>query len=98
MPKINVNVNLKDFDGTDLAEGGKPLTVKRVLINACCSPVQGENIDGVEKYKRYKLADRISKNDEAQLSAEDIVLLKTLVGKLYFPLIVGQIYDLLEPM
>ena len=101
MPKINVNIQLKDFDGTDLTEGQGPakknITCKSVLINALCAPIQGENVDGTEKYKRYKLADKINKNDEAQLSAEDIVLLKMVVGKLYFPLIVGQIYDLLEP-
>jgi len=70
-------------------------TVRVVLVNAVLSPVQKES--GMDKMKKYGLAQRIFRDDEIELSAEDIVLLKERIGELYAPLVVGQLFQMLEP-
>ena len=51
---------------------------------------------GEEKLKRYKLAMLIYDNDAPELSIEDLAKIKELVGKAYVPLIVGQVWSMLE--
>lgn len=79
-------------------EDKKPLILKKVCVNALLGNVPNENISGEEKYKRYKLFRRIDESVDgfAEVSAEEITLLKTLIGKFYLPLVVGRAYDALE--
>lgn len=51
-----------------------------------------------EKVTRFELSLRLvaAKDKEIDLEAEDIVLLKKLVGRMYAPLVVGQVFRLLE--
>ena len=92
--KVNVNVQIKDLDGNDI-EG---ITVKGIIVQALT--VLGEedkNMTGDMRYTQYDLARRITEaGDVAELKAEDIVLIKKLVGKMYQPIVVGRIYDALE--
>lgn len=55
-------------------------------------------ITGEEKFRRGQLALRVRGQKEVTLSAEDTVLVKRLVGKLFTPLIVAQAYALLDPV
>jgi hypothetical protein len=55
-------------------------------------------MEGKEKIRRFRLADRIyGAKEPIQLSAEDVVLLKEVTAKTYGPLITGRAWDLLEP-
>ncbi len=52
---------------------------------------------GPEKNKRFLLSLAIAEaNKEYGLTAEDISLLKRLIGQIYTPLVVGRAYQLLE--
>jgi hypothetical protein len=95
--KIDLTQELKDFDGKVIpSASGKPATVKGVVIDALIATYQDEaNLGGEEKLKRWELASKINKGD-FDLTAEDIVLAKKLVGKAYGPLVVGQVWNILE--
>lgn len=57
-----------------------------------------EAIDGKEKIRRYRLADKIFGTLEPiTLKAEDVVLLKDRIAAIYGPLIMGRAWDLIEP-
>jgi hypothetical protein len=56
-----------------------------------------QNLSGEEKFKRFALAMKIKDGGNVALNAEDIALLKKLVGKVYSPLIVGRAFPLLDP-
>ena len=97
--KINANQVLVGFDGTrimDLDADGREIqaTLKGILVRVLVA--DQKDIDGEEKYGRYKLAERISSSDDLDLTTEETALVKRLVGSLYGPTVVGVTYDLLD--
>lgn len=96
--KIDFSKKFTNFNGEVLkdAASDKEFTLRDVCIESLLSVDKDSNIDGVEKAKRYNLALEIYQGKRESLEAEDIVLLKQLVGKLYTPIIVGQALPLLE--
>jgi len=100
--KINLTHKLVSIDGVELKDkDNKPLLLKTILINVLLEPSQSKDITGENKLKRYNLASDIQAASLASgkyivLSIDDTKLLKDLVGKLYPPLIVGQVWNVLE--
>ena len=98
--KIAVNQVLTQFNGQpimDMDDKGNaiPATVKLALVNAILAPERDEK--GVQKVQKYELAKRIFKAEqEVEVTAEEVVLIKRCVEGAYAPLIVGQLNELLE--
>lgn len=97
--KINVNHVLKTIDGQSMKDNvnGEAIdaTVKMAIVNAVLSPVDKET--GVKKLEKYQLAQKVYNADgEVELSAEEISLIKKQVGEVFPPIIVGQVFNLLE--
>lgn len=91
--KVNFDSVLVDLDGEPIVERGEEIMLKKVCINALLNPEQEE---GAVKAEKYVLALDINKGGERELKSEDIVLIKKCVGKAFGPIIVGQVFDLLE--
>lgn len=73
------------------------LTLRRAAISALDMPFSDErDLAPIKKYERGDLAHRIFRNDELDLSAEELTLLKKLTGKLYVSTIVWEIHNMLE--
>ena len=80
--------------------GNKPLTLKDICVNVLDNPPQKEleGADGAERRRRGNLADKIYNAAEPMnVSAEDIALLKTLIGKIYYPLYVQRAMEAIDP-
>lgn len=98
--KIKIDGALKSFDGETLKDVNKnqemiDAMIKPALVNAILTHVQNET--GVEKVTKYELARRIFKSKEfIELSDAEIDLIKTSVGTAYAPVVVGQIFELLD--
>jgi len=82
---------------------GNKMTLKiyiiRALLATHINPAnrQTELVDGEEKDKRGELAERIKAEKELiTLAAEEITLIKRLIGWMYSPMIVRQAYQMLE--
>jgi len=94
------------FDNGGIPIAGKDnFTLKSLCLNALntdfSNPQQwganAEKISGEDKFKRGALSMEIYKaNDKINLPAEDITLLKKLIGMLSTPLIVHQAYETLD--
>ena len=109
--KINVTQQLKNLDGTPMVTGkqicqmcgqvvGKtePMTVRLAATRALSATFRDEQgLTGDEKWPRFHLALKLTNEDEPDLKAEDVVLIKGLVGKMYGPIIVGRVWALLDP-
>lgn len=95
---IDFSQALHDLSGKPVNDGEKELTLKTVCVNALLSLHNDEhNLRGEEKVTRYELAKKIYESKTPiNVSSESIVLLKQLVAKSYGPLIVGQIWNMLE--
>lgn len=98
MMKLDMTQQLVGLDGQGLEANGEPITLRRVCCQALTAVFPDEqNLEGEAKVKRYELARRIYGDDAVELPAEDVVMLKRLVAKMYGPLIVGQAWRMLDP-
>jgi hypothetical protein len=96
---INFNQKILTLDGKVVHEGDRKLTLLLISQNALLNVSKDdEHITSGEKVDRYALALKITmtKESEIDVTAENIVLLKKVIGKLYVPLIVGQVFLMLE--
>lgn len=104
---IDFTQTLKDMDGNDYPDITRrgtetvtvPMTLSRVACNSLVGAVPNEKpCDGEEHLHRFMLAQRIKDNPAAELSAEDIALIKERIAKSYnIPLIAGQALAMLDP-
>lgn len=91
------SIYFSTFDKTPIFQDEKPLTLQRVSINALMTPMEDEkNLSGEEKFARYKLASRINASSIVEVTAEEIAMLKKLIGNVYAPIIVGPAFEALE--
>ena len=73
------------------------LTLRTVCQRALLGTISGdERSDGKEKVLLYELALRVTKEDEPDLKDEERVKIKERIGKMFGPLVVGQVYALLS--
>lgn len=91
--KVNFNQQFKDFNGNSLGvtimhEIGKTLFNLATLNNNPLTPD--------EKYMAYKLCDRISKNGEVDINAEEAAFLIKVCGEHMTAGGYGQVRDLIE--
>ena len=111
--KIDFSQKIKSLKGEELPSGpdevdpkDKKKTIKAPGLNlgdVCCNALLGTfkdeegKIDGVEKLKRYRFADRLyGAKEMISLDSGEIELLKTLVAKTYSVLVSGQVWEMLE--
>jgi len=102
--KINPLIEIEDMDGQPMPDSvgkdAKNFTLAKCCVNALYAQFEDEkNLSGEEKIKRYNLAEKIyAAKDKIDVTAENIALLKKLIGKAYGALIVGRAYELLDPV
>lgn len=111
--KIDFTQKIKSLKGEDLPSGpdvedpkdpkkkikAPGLTLGDVSCNALLGTFKDEEgrIDGKEKLKRYRFADRIyGTKEKISLDSGEITLVKDLVAKLYSALVSGQAWEMLE--
>ncbi len=95
---IAIDQKFKDIEGNYILENEKEVELKTIIINALLGDYSDEKtLLGDDKLKRWDLAIKIKQaSDTVELSAEEIVLIKFLVGKPYTTTITGQAYKMLE--
>ena len=100
---MKINQKLLGVDGVETLKGDKgiPLLLKDVCINALLTPAQQESEKVKwEKYVLFKkFRDAITEADGTiwiELKSEEVSLLKQAVGRTQTPLIMGQIWEMLE--
>jgi hypothetical protein len=97
---IDFTVALGDLDGVAISDGSDtkvPFTLGSAAVRALVISYEDErNLSPEEKFKRGELATRIHGATSLSLKAEDVTLLKKLIGKAYGPLIVFRAWPLLD--
>ena len=108
MTKINVTQQLTELDGTVLIQPqqscptcrqtieGVSLTLRVACTASLVDPQINKDLAGDESVKRYQLAMRIYGEDEPDLSLDERKLTRDLIAKRYGPLVVGQVWGMLE--
>lgn len=94
---------VKSFDGEPIKNGDKEIMIGELCVTAILANYDDEKgLDGNEKVLRFKLANKIfdavhSLAGNVELEAEEISLIKKLVAKHYGPLVVGRVYECVDP-
>ena len=80
-------------------EGKEEVLTLRLVCTRSLTAIlrQDDSVKGEEKLRRGMLAERIYVNDEVELKAEEVALVKELVGRLYGPLVVLRVWRMLDP-
>lgn len=99
--KFDMQTGLTGFNGDPIKkseEDDSPVTLGETLSMACVNASPQKYADGVSKLKVYRVLQKIGVKDvgEVELEAEEITLLKALVGDMYGVVVVGAVEDLLE--
>lgn len=108
--KIKVTQVLLELEGCEMATGGnlcpqcgqplgerKPFTLRLACTRALSAVYRDEqNVSGDEKFERGVLAMKIYNEDTVELKAEEIAMVKKLVAKMYGPIVILQVHNLLE--
>jgi len=108
--KINVTEQLTELNGTPMVTGKQvcqacgsvisepgPVTVRLAATRALTAQYRDEqSLAGDEKVARFHLALKLTGEDEPDLKAEEVVLIKNVVGKMYGPVVVGRVWAILD--
>lgn len=94
--KIDINKNLTSIDDQPLLDNGKSVTLRDVCIQATLTPSQKDTQE--EKWKKYEIYKKLKKCDGGivELTVEEISIIKKASGEIHPPLLMGQLFDLLE--
>jgi hypothetical protein len=95
MTKKNLDGQLRTLTGTGYERDGKPVQIRTIIAEALASQVTEEDVQ--KKLLYGKLAFKLSDGQgEMDFTPEDLVAMKTAVGKSCGPLLVVQIYEILD--
>lgn len=97
--KINFNTVLKDITtGEAMLSGETPLTARKIAVDALLATFPGEEtMEGTKKVELFSLAVKVSgSGDECTLTVDEVAQIKDRVGRGYSPMVVGQVWPLLE--
>lgn len=85
-------------DPNNPRESAPPMSLSTVCVNALLGfdPQEDARLEGTEKLRRFNLAQKLYNGGWVEVTAEEVALLKTLVNRMYAPLIVGRVWQVLE--
>lgn len=108
--KIDMTQQLTNLDGTPIITGkqvcqmcgqvvsdSEPMTVRVAAVRALTATFRTEqDLPGEKKVERFHLALKLTDEDEPDLKAEDIVLIKKLTGMMWGSVVVGRMWAILD--
>lgn len=99
--KIDFSTRIRSIDGNPIKmdKAGQPeFTLRDVAVKSLLTDgPEAAKLDGVEKFRRFRLADRIfGAAEPISLTAEEVTLPKELTGRTYGTLAAGRAWSILE--
>ena len=99
---MKLTAEITDLDNKPINEGdgadAKTVTLGGLLLRCLLLPLRGDDsLTGDQKVKVAMLAHKIHGKEDADLTAEEVTLLKDRSGKAFTPLIVMRIWALIDP-
>ena len=108
---LDLTTPITDVDGTPAVDQLSPhkgvkcgetadfdcLTIGRAITHALLFSYKDEQPSGEDKFRRGELARKIIGADKIDFTATQVTEIKPLVGKLYGPWTIVQIYNALDP-
>ena len=96
--KISLDTKITDFKGKVMLQGEDALTMQDVLLTSVMNPLETDKaLSGQKKYELYNIGIEIGKGKIVDFTAEEVVMLKNRIAQTHVPLIIGQVWNLLDP-
>jgi hypothetical protein len=99
MSKIDFSAPIKTLSGqsfkTKEGDADRDMTLADAAVEGLLAPTQAPE-SGEEKFRLFKLAERIYKAGEVDVEPEEIALIKQKIGAHYLPAVVGPAFKLLN--
>jgi hypothetical protein len=93
---VDFSSELAGLDGKPLATEGRSVTLRNVALSALMATYKDEqSLAGLEKFKRYQLAQKLSAEGDISLTLEEAKMLRDLIGKSFGPAVVGPVWTLI---
>lgn len=94
--KVNFSEKLVNLNGEQIkdSDSNEDLILKTICVGALLTNEKA--LEGKDKLERFELAKEIHTDKKDSISAEEVVLLKELIGKFYPTMVVGQVYQMLD--
>jgi hypothetical protein len=95
--KIQLSTVLNTLEGEPFRiDENELMTLGKLVIRSLLMPFEGDRADGQAKAKRFEMAIELHGQQEADLSNDDIKMLKDLLGHMWATVVVGQAHRLLD--
>lgn len=97
--RYDLTLAVKDLDGVQITDDKDTIgyTLRTVLVRTALFVDKAKLPSAEQKLTAYGLAKRIAQARGAiELSAEDVAFLKAQAGIMWTPLVLGQLFELLE--
>lgn len=92
---VNFNTKIKSYNGQPLKQNGAEVDFRTIVCQMLYTA--GEKYNAEEKYKAYKIMQRIESNPEhVEVGSDDAVLIKRIVGDTLTAGAYGQLADILD--
>jgi hypothetical protein len=92
--KIDMTQELVDLTTGEKLQDG---TLRGICVRALLFRDPNSQMSGDDQLKRYMLAQRLQENDEVDLQAHEITLIKDSIAIIFQPMVTGQAWLLLDP-
>ena len=108
MPQIDVTQKIIDITGNPIFDAPKrpsspdepPKPPEQMTVRSACIQAlltADEKATGQQKFDAFRLAQKIQEEDNVHLKSEDITTIKQAVGKIFVPVVIGRVWDALDP-
>ena len=94
--KIKMNQAIADLTGKPIKDGEKNLSLGTICANALMlGHAEEKGVTAKEKLHRYDLGLKVYKDEEIDLTDNDIAMLNKVIALAYSPLIYGRVVEML---
>lgn len=95
---IDFATPIRDLKGLPVKVDGEDMTLGSVSIAALQQMFQNEDASAEVKVKRFKIAVRIANaTAPLALTVDDVTIIKGVVGKFWNAIVVGRVFEALDP-
>jgi len=92
----DLNVVILDIDGKPMKnEEGKETTVKDAVVSSLKTRLRSDD-ENSNMFQLFEIAMKVNVKTKCELTAEEIAIIKKRVNSMFFPEVVGRVYEALE--
>ena len=93
--RVNFNVPVRAFDGTELRKDGNPVNLSQEIQNVLFMYGKDGGVSNEDKYHGYRIGTKLATGLD-DFTAEELAFIKDNVGSNFIAGVYGQLCDVIE--